>query len=132
MPLQLTTKRRLGCLLLAAALAAGSAQAAGEDPATDTGAATAEDARPQREHAGPPRKRLSPEERAALRKRYENMSEEDKQAMREKRAERRAKWEAMSDEERKAAREKLRQRREARDRSQAPADAGAEGVPDGS
>lgn len=122
MPL-LTTKRPLAWLLLAAALAIGTAHADESDQKSDQkpdqaseqapgpGSTEADDARPTPDHARPPRKRLSPEERAALRERYENMSDEDKQALREKRAARRAKWEAMSEEERKAAREKMRQQR---------------------
>ena len=62
---------------------------------------------------------LSPEERetlrAAMKERWESMSEEEREAIREKRREMKAKrreaWNNMSDEEKAAARAKMRERR---------------------
>ena len=77
-----------------------------------------------------PRRQMSDEQRAAMRERYENMSDEEKQALRDKmqsrRAERRAKWDSMSDEQRQAAREKMRQHRDGQGRPRP----GASGRPD--
>jgi hypothetical protein len=83
-------------------------------------------------HDRPPPRQMSEEDRAAMRERFENMSDEEKQAFREKmrerrssqprggnlseeeRAARRAKWESMSEEQRAAAREMARQQRESK------------------
>jgi hypothetical protein len=103
-------------LLLATALAFGTVWGDEADASKGTAATPAQDERAVPKHERPPRKPMSDEDRAAMRERYESMSEEEKQAMRDKRAERRAKWQAMSEEERQAAREKFRQNRADRPR----------------
>ena len=111
--------RLVTTLILASTLALGTAL--GDEAVASKDAATtpAQDTRPAPNHDRPPRPPMSDEQRAAIRERYENMSEEDKQAMRDRRAERRARWQAMSEEERQAAREKFRQHRADRPRPEA-------------
>lgn len=117
------TRKIINALILASALAIGMAQGQESDPAPEAPASDA------------PRRQMSDEQRAAMRQRYENMSDEEKQALRDKmqsrRAERRAKWDAMSDEERQAAREKMRQHRDGQGRPRPGASGQPDKAPDG-
>jgi hypothetical protein len=73
-------------LILATALAFGTVWGEDTDASKGTAATPAQDERPAPKYERPPRKPMSDEERAAMRERYENLSEEEKQAMRDKRA----------------------------------------------
>lgn len=97
-------------LILATSLAFGIAQGQETDDSADNGTAPAGEQRPQGNHDRPPRKPMSDEERAAKRERFDNMSDEEKQAMRQKRGEQRAKWESMSPDEQRAMRDRMKQR----------------------
>lgn len=114
------TRKFINALILASALAIGVVQGQESDQPEETTAPASDTPRP----------RISDEQRAAMRQRYENMSEEEKQAVRDKmqlrRAERRARWDSMSDEQRQAVREKMRQHRDGQGRP----GPGASGQPD--
>jgi hypothetical protein len=102
--------KSVGSLIIASSLAFGLAQGQETSDSTDAGTAPASEQRPQGNHDRPPRKPMSDEERAAKRERFDNMSDEEKQALRQKHGERRAKWEAMSPDEQRAMRDRMKQR----------------------
>ena len=87
-------RKLMTLMAIAASLSLGTAVAQENDEATDSEATTTERQRPDRDE---------------MRKRRENMSDEQRAAMRER-------WEGMSSEERQAAREKMRARRGGKDR----------------
>jgi len=101
--------RKLSILLaLTSIFAMGAAFAQESDDSTTTDGTNTDRQRPDREE---------------MRKRRENMSDEEKQAMRERRQQRskehraakRERWESMSDEERQAARDRRHERRSSKD-----------------
>ncbi len=106
-------------LLVASALSVATAEAQETDGSAEGTDPTTQGQHRDRDQMGHRRQTMTDEERAARRERFENMSDEEKQAMRQRRqeqhAERRAakreRWENMSEEERAAARDRKKNRK---------------------
>ena len=101
--------KKLSILLaLTSVFAMGNALAQESEDSADTGGANTDRQRPNRDEMRKRRENMSDEERQAMRDRRRNRSEEQRAAMRER-------WEGMSDEERQAAKDKRHERRGSRD-----------------
>jgi len=101
--------KKLSILLaLTSIFAMGTAVAQESDDSTDTDSANTDRQRPDRDEIRKRRENMSDEEKQAVRDRRRNRSEEQRAARRER-------WEGMSDEERQAAKDKRHERRGSRD-----------------